>query len=73
MSRNKWQWKQGNSKPKGCSKSCSKKEVYINTILPQEKRKTSNRKPNFTPKATGKTRTTTTKKKNPKLVKGKKS
>ena len=27
----------------GCSKSNSKKEVYSNTILPQETRKTSNR------------------------------
>ena len=53
----------------GCSKSSSKREVYSNTILPQEARKTLNRQPNFTPKATGK-RTTTTKKK--KLVEGKK-
>ena len=29
----------------GCSKSSSKREVYKNTILPQEKRKTSNRQP----------------------------
>ena len=28
--------------------------VYSNTILPQETRKSSNRKPNFTPKTTGK-------------------
>ena len=35
-------------------------EVYSNTILPQEARKTSNRQPNFTPKTTGK-RTTTKK------------
>ena len=27
----------------GCSKSSSKREVYSNTILPQEKRKTLNR------------------------------
>ena len=53
----------------GCSKSSSKKEVYSNTILPQEARKRSNRQPNFTPKITGKRR----KKKNPKLVEGKKS
>ena len=53
----------------GCSKSSSKREVYSNTILPQETRKTLNRQPNFTPKATGK-RTTTKKKK--KLVEGKK-
>ena len=52
----------------GCSKSSSKREVYSNTILPQETRKTSNRQPNFTPKTTGK-RTKTP----PKLVEGKKS
>jgi len=46
----------------GHSKSSSKREVYSNTILPQETRKTSNRQPNFTPKTTGKGRTTTTKK-----------
>jgi len=50
-----------------CSKSCPKREAYSNTILPQETRKTSNRKPNFSPKTTGKRRT----KKNPKLVEGK--
>ena len=44
----------------GCSKSRSKKQVYSNTTLPQEKRKTLNRKPNFIPKATGKKTTTTT-------------
>ena len=42
------------------SESSSKREVYSNTILLQETRKTSNRQPNFTPKTTGK-RTTTTK------------
>ena len=41
----------------GGSKSSSKREVYSNTILPQETRKTSNRQPNFTPKATGKRQT----------------
>ena len=46
------------TKPMGYSKRRSKKEVYSNTILPQEKGKTSNRQPNFTPKTTGK-RTTT--------------
>ena len=56
----------------GCSKSSFKREVYSNTMPPQETRKTSNRQPNFTPKTTGKRRTTTTKKK-PKLVEGKKS
>ena len=38
----------------GCSKSSSKREVYSNTIKPQETRKTLNRQPNFTPKTTGK-------------------
>ena len=38
----------------GSSKSSSKREVYSNTILPQETRKTSNIQPNFTPKTTGK-------------------
>ena len=67
-SRNKWQWKH-NSNPKVCSKSSSKREVYSNTVLPQEARKTSNRQPNFTPKTTRKRGT----KKTPKLVGGKKS
>ena len=49
----------------GCSKSSSKREVYSNTILPQEARKTSNRQPNFTPKTTGKRKTN--KQKNPKI------
>ena len=53
----------------GCSKSSSKREVYSNTIRPQETRKTSHRQPNFTPTTTGK-RTITTKKK---LAEGKKS
>ena len=41
----------------GCSKSSYKWEVYSNTILPQETRRTSNRQLNFTPKTTGKKRT----------------
>ena len=49
--------KNDNSKPMGCSKSSSKREVYRNTILPQETRETLNRQPNFTPKTTGKRRT----------------
>ena len=53
----------------GCSKSSSKRDVYSNTILPQDTRKTSNRQPNTTPRTTGKRRT----KKTPKLVEGKKS
>ena len=51
----------------GHSKSSSKREVYDNTILPQETRKTWNRQPNFTPK------TTEEKRKAPKLVEGKKA
>ena len=43
----------------GYSKSSSKREVYSNTILPQEIRKTLNRQPNFTPKTAGKRRTKT--------------
>ena len=35
----------------GCSKSSSKREVYSNTILPQETRKISSKQPNLTPKA----------------------
>ena len=31
----------------GCSKSSSKREVYSNTILPQETRKALNRQPNL--------------------------
>ena len=41
----------------GCSERSTKWEVYINTILLQETRKTLNRQPNFTPKTTGKRRT----------------
>ena len=55
----------------GCSKSSSNGEVYSNTILSQETRKTLNRQPNFTPKTTGKNKNQ--KKKNPKSVEGKKS
>ena len=40
----------------GFSQHSSKREVYINTILPQETRKTLNRQPNFIPKVTGKRR-----------------
>ena len=52
----------------GMQQNISKREVYSNTTLPQETRKTFNRQPNFIPKTTGK-RTTTAK---PKLVEGKK-
>ena len=57
----------------GCRKSSSKREVHSNTILSQEVRKTSNKQPNLTPKTTGKRTTAKIKKKNPKLVEGKKS
>ena len=52
----------------GFSKSSAKREVHQNASLPQETRKTSNKQPNLTPKATRK-RTKTP----PKLVDGKKS
>jgi len=52
----------------GMQRNSPKREVYSNTILPQETRKTSNRPPNFTPITTGKRRrrrrTTTTKTQN---------
>ena len=41
----------------GCSRSSSKREDYNNIILPQEKRKISNKQPNLTPKATREKRT----------------
>ena len=63
--------KHENSKPMGCSKSTSKREVYCKTILPQETRKTFNRQHNFTLETTGKRRRKTNKN-NPKLVEGKK-
>ena len=52
----------------GCSESRSKREVYRDTVLPQETRKTSNRQLNFTPETTEKEE-----QKTPKLVEGKKS
>ena len=48
----------------GSSKSSSKREVYSNTILPQETRNISNKQPNLTPKAI---RERKKNKKNPKL------
>ena len=53
----------------GCSKSSSKREVYSNSVSPQEIRKISNTQSNLTPKATRERRTT----KPPKLVEEKKS
>ena len=56
-------------KPVGCRKSSSKREVYSNTILPQETRNNSNEQPNLTPKGIRERRT-----KSPsKLAEGKKS
>ena len=46
--------KHDNSKPTGCSKSRSKGKFIAIQILPQEKRKASNRQPNFTCKTIGK-------------------
>ena len=45
----------------GCSKSSSKREVYSNTILPQETRNISNKQPNLAPKAIRERRTKKTK------------
>ena len=54
MHRNKWKLNQDNQKCMGFSKIRDKREVHSNTSLPQERRKTSNKQPNFTPKATRK-------------------
>ena len=64
--RNKWQWKHSNSKPTGCTKNIAKREVYSNTSLLKETRKTANQKANLMPKATREKRI-------PKLVEGKKN
>ena len=40
-----------------CSKSSSKREVYSNTIVPQETRNILNKQPNLTPKAIRERRT----------------
>ena len=39
ISGNKWQWKHNNSELMGCSESSCKREIYSNTVLPQETRK----------------------------------
>ena len=39
-------------KPMGHSKISFEREVYSNTILSQERRKSSNKQPNLTPKTT---------------------
>ena len=53
--RDKWKWKHNNPKHIGHSKSSSKRKVYINTILPLERRNNSGKKP--TAKATTERRT----------------
>ena len=58
--RDKWKWKHNDPKPLERSKSSSKREVYSNTILPQETRKISNKQLNLTPKATRERRTNRT-------------
>ena len=45
--KNKWQWKHNDPKPMGWSKCSYKREVYSNTILPQETRNISNKQPNL--------------------------
>ena len=55
--RNKWQWKHDDPKPMGCCKSSSNREVYSNTILPEETRNISNKQPNHTSKAIRERRT----------------
>ena len=57
----------------GCTENSSKREVYSNSLLPQETRKTLNRQPNFTSKTTGKKKKKKNNNKTPKLVEGKKS
>ena len=54
----------------GCRESSSKREVYSNTILPQETRKISNNQPNLIPKALEKEEEK--QQQNPKLAEGKK-
>ena len=61
--RDKLQQKYNDPKLTGCSKISFKREANSNAILPREIRKTSNRKPNLTAKATRKTKTTKIKKK----------
>ena len=65
-SRHKWQWKHDNSKPMGCSKSSSKKEIYSNKIKKQEKHWTDNLTLHIK-------QLEKEEKKKPKLVEGKKS
>ena len=43
--------KHNDPKSMGCSKSSSKRDVYSNTVFPQETRKVSNKQPSLIPKA----------------------
>ena len=45
--RNKWQWKHDKPKRMECSKRSSKREVYSNTILPQDTGKILNKQCNL--------------------------
>ena len=56
MHRNQLKWEHNNPNPMGFSKSSAKRVVQSNTTLPQETRETSNKQPNFTPKAIRKRR-----------------
>ena len=53
--RDKWKWKHNDPKSMGHSfKSSFKREVYSDTVLPQETREFANKQPNLTRKATRK-------------------
>ena len=54
----KWKWKNSSPKPRRWSKSSSKREVYSNTILTQEKKNL--KQPNLTSKTTRESRTNKT-------------
>ena len=51
-SRDKWHQKHGNPNSVSCHKSSSKRDLYSNTILPQEMRKISSKQPKLIHKAT---------------------
>ena len=65
--------KSDNSKSMAGNKSSPKREIYSNTILPQETRKTLNRQANFTPKTTEKEQQQQQQKKKAPKIEGKKS
>ena len=54
MHANKWKCKHDNPKPMGFSEIYGMSEVHSNISLPKDMRETSNKQPNFTPKATKK-------------------